>query len=37
MSQKEIAVREREEDRGAPPSRRRRGGAAYARLDLAPP
>jgi hypothetical protein len=40
MSQKEVAEREREEDRHAPPSRRRRGGVAgrtYARLDITPP
>jgi len=40
MSQKEVAEREREEDRRAPPSRRRRGGVAgrtYARLDITPP
>jgi hypothetical protein len=40
ISQKEAAEREREADACAPPSRRRRGGAArraHARLDLTPP
>jgi hypothetical protein len=40
MSQKEVAERKREADVSAPPSRRRRGGAArraHARLDLTPP